>query len=253
MIVNHKEKEIEGEITRVIELLNIEYMPSKGDLLKINKGSLASKIEKNGGYNYWRKKMNLDKKIKRHSWSLDEAFSKVLEVSMHISDEELLMPTRKQMIDYFGNNKLASFLSHEYGRSGLTYRIISGELGLKLQDSETELGNRYEIIAMKMLKEKGFTVTSTSSGEEYDLLVNNKRVEVKCGRAYFNKTFRAHTFGLNKINPTSEFHIIFALSEDGEDIEKVLVIPSDKLRMKTLNIGANSKYDIYLDRYDLLV
>ena len=193
-------------------------------------------------------------KTKRFKWSIEIAIQKILEVSLNISNgKEMLMPTKGQMNEYFGDSKLSTYLSHETKRTGLTYRDIANELGLKLQESTTELGNRYEIEIMKLLIKKGFEVSLTSSGEKYDLLVNGKKIDVKCAKAYFNRSARAHTFGINKIKPDADYYIVVALSEDGNSIEKILVIPSNKLQMKTLNIGANSKYDVYLDRYDLLV
>ena len=45
--------------------------------------------------------------------------------------------------------------------------------------------------------------------------------------------------------------MLFAMDEDGE-IERLLIIPSHKLKITTLSIGLDSKYNRYIDRWDLV-
>lgn len=159
------------------------------------------------------------------------------------------MPTTSQVLEIKGDSKL-----HNKIAKGLGYRGWAEKLGLKLQNSETKLGEDYEEVATNILEELGYRVSSMDTQYPFDLLVNNLvKIDVKCACAYFNKDgSRLHTFGLNKEIPTCDIYMIFALSEDGLNTERVFVIPSHHIQMKSLNIGADSKYNKYIEKYDYI-
>ncbi len=122
------------------------------------------------------------------------------------------------------------------------YRGWAKHLNLSLKKSETALGQKYEYIAMELLKMKGFTVEKMSTRFPYDLLVADKvKIDVKCARRYKIGDMKYHTFGINKKHQTCDVYILFLLNEDGNHTN-ILVIPSHFIKVKTLTFNRNSKW-----------
>ena len=88
----------------------------------------------------------------------------------------------------------------------------------------------------------------------FDLLVNGLvKIDVKSACAYYSKNgSRLHTFGINKEVATCDIYMIFALNENGDKIERTFIIPSHHIEMKSLNLGEDSKYNKYIEKYDYI-
>lgn len=252
---NEDIKDLTVDIMHVVKEYGFDHMPTSTEMRKVNK-TLASRIDRNGGYVYWREKLKLSEKVreitkerkKRPSkWNENNIESKLLSVV-----EELnmggYMPTAKQITESSAGNSLATAISKNGG-----FNYWAEKLNLKSQSSTYKLGNDYELIAEESLKKLGFTTSLTSMGHPYDILVNNSvKVDVKSCLPSFQKGSRIHVAGLNKKQQTCDIYIIYCLSEDGITIEKELVIPSHHLTGTTLNMGRNTKYDAYSERYDYI-
>lgn len=86
----------------------------------------------------------------------------------------------------------------------------------------------------------------------FDFLINNTiRIDVKAAKAYMSRGNRCHTIGINKKYATCDLYLIFALDEV-ENIERTFIIPGCDLRVTSMNFGKDSKYDKYINRWDLL-
>ncbi|MDA5561987.1 hypothetical protein PJK55_14705 [Exiguobacterium sp. MMG028] len=142
---------------------------------------------------------------------------------------------------------------HNAITKGRGYRGWAEELGLPLKSCETHFGNDYEELIEVKLKGFGYEVEQMPTKFPYDLLVNGTtKVDVKVGVSYYLRgTDRVVTFRTAKANPTCDFYITVRLNELRE-IEKIHVIPSHEAKVVSICMGENSKYDVYLDRYDLL-
>lgn len=157
------------------------------------------------------------------------------------------MPSAQECEYVFKNARLSSKIA----KSGGFYKWAD-KLGLEIKDCETKTGKGFEVKATDLLEKQGYKVERMSTKYPYDLLINDHvRIDVKTGRAYILKGSRVHTVGINKKYATCDLYLIFALDER-DNIEKTFIIPGTELKLTSLNFGANSKYDIYLDRWDLL-
>ncbi|HEY5563879.1 MAG TPA: hypothetical protein VIK72_19360 [Clostridiaceae bacterium] len=173
---------IESEIMRVAELLSINRMPSRTEIISItNDDALTNKIAKTGGFSYWAEKL---------------------------------------------------------------------KMGLKISD--TSLGQDYELKAIELIEGKGFEVERMTTKYPFDLLINdNIKIDVKVSRPGYVKGSRVHTFRTTKKFATCDLYMIFALDEN-KAIEKFFIIPGSDLKVVTMCIGRKSKYDIFIDRWDLI-
>lgn len=156
------------------------------------------------------------------------------------------MPTASELVSLGRND-----LHIQVGRTK-TYRGWAEHLGLEMKTSSTLEGQINEDVVEVMLKDRGYTVENMSTKFPYDLLVNGAvKIDVKIANPFYVRGSRVHTFGINKKNPTCDIYICLAFDEEKE-VEKLLIIPSHKLRIKTLCIGKESKYDQYKDDWGLI-
>jgi hypothetical protein len=125
-------------------------------------------------------------------------------------------------------------------------------LGLSRKNSETLMGQSYEQMIFDRLRDCGHEVERMSTKHPYDLLVNGTvKVDVKTGSAYIMRGSRVHSFAINKKEPTCDIYIVMALSELG-GIERSFIIPSHHLKVISLCIGADSKYNRFINRWDYI-
>ena len=180
--IEDEKKIVISEIEKVMNMLDIEHMPSRTDMLSVlADNSLANKVARTGGFTYWAHELNIEEK-----------------------------------------------------------------------ESETKLGQSYEVKAMEMLIKKGFEVARMTTKYPFDLLINdNIKIDVKVGRPGYVRESRVHTFRTAKRYATCDLYFIFALDEN-EEIEKLFIIPGSDLKVVTMCIGHISKYDKYIDRWDLI-
>lgn len=158
-------------------------------------------------------------------------------------------PTKRQMIDFFGNNALANKVSRTGGS-----RYYASLLNLNIGSSESEFGNFYEEFAIDEIFEKtGFLSTHTNVRYPYDLLTNgNIKVDVKASAQIKgeNSKFCKYSFNLEKREPTCDIFVFYCLDENMKP-KKSIVIPSCILAGKTqLGVGELSRWDAYIDRWE---
>jgi hypothetical protein len=158
------------------------------------------------------------------------------------------MPSRSEIEEVLKD----SALTNKIGKLG-GFQYWANKLGLETKESETSTGKEFEEKAIGILESRGYRVQRMTTKYPYDLLVNEHiKVEVKVGRPYMLKgESRVHTFRTSKRHATCDLYLIFALDES-EEVERLFIIPGCELKIVTLCIGKNSKYNKYIDRWDLV-
>lgn len=172
---------VRSEILKCMEILNIERMPTSGELISISRNDLHQKISKSKKYNGW-----------------------------------------------------------------------AAYLGLEQKESCTKEGQNQEGNISDFLIGKGYEVERMSTKFPYDLLVNGTvKIDVKSANPLLSRGSVVHTFGIAKNKPTCDVYVCLALNEDG-NTERCMVIPSHFLKIVTLCIGKESKYNQFIDRWDYI-
>lgn len=157
-------------------------------------------------------------------------------------------PTHKQMDEITGSMALTNAVSRHGGT-----RYWAERLGLDIKPSESKLGEEYELKCMEQIKHFGYRCEKMPVRYPYDLLVeNNIKVDVKCGNLYKGAAGEYYTFNLEKKKPTCDIFVCYCI--DGNEIKRVMVIPSCELSGKTqLSVGKNkSMYDKYIEGWKYL-
>lgn len=182
--------------------------------------------------------------MRRKQWT-DELIESELLKSIEILGLKR-MPTGAELMRLGRND-----LHVKIGRTK-KYRGWAEHLGLPLKNSCTLDGQLCEDYVEAMLIRLGHDVESMSTKFPYDLLVNGSvKIDVKMANPYMLRGSRVHTFGINKKSPTCDIYICLAYDENAE-LERLLVIPSHLARVKTLCIGKESKYNEFINRWDLI-
>lgn len=159
-------------------------------------------------------------------------------------------PTHKEMIAALGNKGLVN----KVNKKGTLF--WAEKLDMQIKESETALGNKYELYAISDIFENTeLTSVQTSSRHPYDLLTDNRvKIDVKISKGFINNCgAKAYTFNLEKREPTCDIYLLYCVN-DANDIIKTLVVPSNILLGQTqLGVGEVSKWDKYKDRWDLII
>lgn len=158
------------------------------------------------------------------------------------------MPSRSEIDDYCGDSKLTNAIGKNGGHYNFALRM-----GIDTKESETKIGDFFERYALAELTEKGYEVERMSLKHPYDILVNGHvKIDVKCSTAYMMHGISiVNTVGLSKDRATCDLYLIYLLDTGGH-IDRTLIIPGHEVKMKYLNIGKSSKYNKYIDRWDLI-
>jgi len=157
------------------------------------------------------------------------------------------MPSRTEIVSVMNNDALTNKIART---GGFTY--WAEKLKITLKVSDTSLGQNYELKAMELIEGKGFKVERMTTKYPFDLLINgNIKIDVKVSRPGFIKGSRVHTFRTSKKYATCDLYFIFALDEK-EEIERLFIVPGSDLKVVTMCVGGKSKYDKYINRWDLI-
>lgn len=183
----------------------------------------------------------------RIKWDEQKVFDAVREVMDYLDIDR--MPTHTEMRNYYGNNCLTDRIQKTGGS-----KVIASKLGLSMVQSETGLGEEFEEIAKELLENNGFKCNLTPLRFPYDILANGRvKIDVKVANKRKVGLSDAYAFRLAKSMQTCDIYMAFAINSKKE-IQKLYIIPSNVVSGKVqLCMGTNqSKYDIYLDRWDLI-
>lgn len=181
----------------------------------------------------------------RQVWTEEKIKSAIFE-SMKLLNIER-MPTSVELVRKLGRNDLHIKICRTK-----KYEGWANHLGLERKVSNTLIGQNNEGLVTDYLRSAGHVVERMSTGHPYDLLVNGVvKVDVKTGGPSYANGSRVHTFGLSKKDQTCDLYVCIAIDQFG-NFERTFVIPSHLMRVVTLCIGKESKYNRFIDRWDLI-
>lgn len=180
-------------------------------------------------------------------WSEDMMKEKIYEI-MNFYDIDR-MPTHREMNEYLGSHSLSCYVS----KHGGSYAVAEN-LGLGIKESETKTGIKYEKHAIYLLNELGFNCVHTGLNTfPYDILVDNCiKVDVKASNIVYARESKYFSANMGHDHHACDVFIFFCIEDN--IISKTYIIPSFILDgIGQLSIGYDkSKYDIYLDRWDII-
>lgn len=110
------------------------------------------------------------------------------------------------------------------------------------------LGYVGEIVAKLLFEYNNYEVWHTGDNDNYDILANNIRIEVKTARRYKNSARYRYQFCLNRVNHCdinhADYVLLLAIIEHGNIV--AYLIPTDIVTSnKTLKINPYSKRSKY--------
>lgn len=182
-------------------------------------------------------------------WNDSLIKEKILEAAKALKLNRI--PTLNELSDYYGNRRLAHVISR---RGGI--RTWAKKLDLPCKSIESTEGYLYEQKAIEdIYKHTGLKSAEMRYSYPYDLYVDGSvKVDVKMSHQTLEKKgVNIWTFCLDKKYPTCDFFIFYCI-KDNEEVEKILIIPSDKLAGLTqLSVGNDSRYNSFKDRWDYIV
>lgn len=247
-----KIENLEKEIRNAMSLLNIEYLPRRSDLYKIDKGNIESAITKNGGYRCVGKMFGIPTKgattIKHPKWTDEEVCKEILEVINELGLNR--MPTRNEIFKVTGDCCLPSAISR-----GIGYRGFANKLGLDTKDSETTLGKNYEHHMIEKLTDMGYCPTEMPQNFPYDILLNNSlKIDIKFSYLYKGDVGNFYSYNLEKPFCTCDIYVLISQPDESSEDIKYRIIPSPHIYKNTqVSVGElTSKYNIYIDRWDYI-
>lgn len=182
--------------------------------------------------------------MQSYKWTTETISEQIKSVMESLNIDR--MPSGSEMAKVRGSSDLSNIISKRGG-----FYHWAKELGIEVKKSETSTGKGYEEIAESQLIDRGFSVKRMTTKHPYDLLVNDHiKVDVKVSKAYWLKgQSLVNTVGLGKMYATCDIYLIYLLDELG-DLDRTLVIPGHDVKHKYLNIGKESKYNVYVDRWN---
>ena len=173
----------------------------------------------------------------------------ILEVVEHIG--EARMPTAYELREYHGDCRLTGAITRTGG-----FMTWAKKMELPMKDCDVMLGISYEKYTQELLERNGLNCIHTSTKFPYDLLVDGKvKIDVKVSHLVEIGDGSAYTFKIAKNMPKCDIYVAYCLDENEVGkIAKAYIIPAHVLtNMCQLTIGKDSsKYDIYLDRWELI-
>jgi len=164
------------------------------------------------------------------------------------------MPTSVELCEREGDSALATIVGRRGG-----YRVWAYRIGLPLSGGTVHRGAAWEDHEERFFRELGLAVVRQRTKAVFDLLVAERRVDVKSARwsAYARgaTTVRGYVFGNLRGGTDCDFFDLLCI-EDGAVAHR-FIIPSSATRVQTLTItertlGGFGKYSEWRDRIDLL-
>ena len=152
------------------------------------------------------------------------------------------MPSSSECEIVFGNCSLSNKISKTGG-----FYEWADKLGLEIKNSETKLGVKHEKDICKKISED-YLAELTPVKFPYDILVEKAvKIDVKFSNLYSHSNGEFYTCNLEYKFPKMDILVFIC-----EDV-KTLIIPAHELYgIKQLSVGKKSRYDKYIDRWDIL-
>lgn len=128
----------------------------------------------------------------------------------------------------------------------------------KKKVSGTVHNNSSELYILKILKQKGFVVKRQGYNNDYDFLVNNKKVEVKYrSKGVLSRNKRTPYFDFNNLKMIEKIDFYIFICNKIPNT-KIFIVPCNKVKntfgmsLKPFSKKTKLRYNMYLERWDYL-
>ena len=246
-MLTEKEQVVFDGIQKIMNAMGIDYIPSRS-IISTYDSSLPSKIDRCGGILKLSEKFNITmgSRVGHKRISNQDTENKIIKM---IEETNLnRFPSRKEMVDYFGDMSVTNIVSKRGG-----YKFWADKMGYDFKESETNSGWFGESIAKELLELKGYLTERLNTNCAYDFLVNeNVRVDVKFSRLFDNGKMKYYSFNLEQKYHDCDIYIL--ICEDELKNIKTIVIPQSFVSNQS-QIGVveiNSKWYTYENRFDFI-
>ncbi len=235
---------IEKSIRKLADDLGIKRMPTSTEMRNNRMTGLSRAISMTGGMYEWAEKLGLPMKKRQSKWNKNTIIEDTKKAMVTLGVKR--MPTASELMS-IGRNDLHCAISKRF-----TYSVIAKHMNIEMKSSETNTGNKYEDVAKRLIESKGYQVKKMTTKHPFDLLVEgNVKIDVKMGAAHYHFGSRAHTFRPSSEYSTCDIYVCFAVSEKGS-IENVFIIPSKFAKVVTINVGSDSKYNKFIEKWNFI-
>lgn len=186
---------------------------------------------------------------RQSKWTDEKIFNAVMQVVNTTGQTHF--PTHRELNEFYGDSSLSKILSRHGG-----IRRWSDICNLPpAKCSNTKFGDKYELQAIKDIKqETGLQSVLAPVRFPYDVYTDNAvKIDIKAATPLKGRNFDVWSFNLEKKMPTCDIFIFYCITSKLE-VAKRVIIPSNVVAgTKQVGIGTLSKYDNYIERWDLIV
>lgn len=184
---------------------------------------------------------------RKTGWTEARIEEKLLEAIRALGSKHF--PTHSELANYFNNKALAVAVTKHGGT-----KYWAEKLNMPIKDCESSWGNKFEEYAINDIKHHtGLDSIITIPRFPYDVYTADCiKIDIKASLPIKEKKFSSWTFNLEKKMPTCDIFIFYCVGDD-KLVKKTCVIPSVIVSGQTqLGIGTLSKYDSFIDRWDII-
>lgn len=182
------------------------------------------------------------------AWTDKTIYSAVMEIVRTTGQSHF--PTHKQMDEFYGNSSLSKAVTRNGGIRRWTEILHLPPAKCK----NTSFGDKYELQAIEDIKtETGLDSMLAPVRFPYDIYTDNAvKIDIKASMPLKGRNFDVWSFNLEKKIPTCDLFVFYCVTGQN-DIAKRVIIPACVLSgIKQVGIGSKSKYDNYIERWDLI-
>lgn len=154
------------------------------------------------------------------------------------------------------NEQVNEYCSDAY--DDRTGRIVSRKIKWYITQtvmSETSFGRYGEMLAQKILTEKGYNVQLMPlCNPAYDLLIDNAVcIDVKTARHTDSGHSKRYSFNIGTENPVTDIYMFICVPEEVDGEIDIYVIPAQAVRGNiSVSIGNGGKYEKYKNNYSII-
>ena len=184
----------------------------------------------------------------RENWTDEKVYSAIAKM---IEETKIThFPTHKELNEFYCGCGLSAQISRRGGT-----RKWSKIFNLPVNNCDNIVfGNRYELQAIEDIKnETGYDSELTKERYPYDLFTNDLlKIDIKASKPLKGRNIDAWSFNLEKRMPTCDIYIFYCVNATDEIVKRVIVPACAINGIKQVTIGLLSKYDNYIERWDII-
>ena len=185
----------------------------------------------------------------REQWTDKKVYDAIMEIVRTTGQSHF--PTHRQMNEYYGNKGLSGTVSKRGGNRRWTEICHLPPAKCK----NTAFGDKYEIETIEDIKrETGLESILAPVRFPYDVYTDNSvKIDIKASMPLRGRNFDIWSFNLEKKIPTCDLYIFYCITRRNEATKRVIIPACVLSGVKQVGIGSMSKYDNYIERWDLII